>query len=240
MKKTGKRVCLLLLMVILSCSVNRTVFASGELPDLRRPGSISILMKNTDTGKIVPDGSLALCRVAEPVEQDGYFTFRFTDDFADCGLSLEDVESEKLASDLVLYAADREADKMIRSVGTDGRAVFTELEAGLYLIMQQTAAAGYSAVNPFLVSIPMQQAQGEGWLYDVDASPKAELKETQSPPQNTQTAAPPSGTKLPQTGQLNWPVPVMAVAGMLFFALGWRMNSTKNGTKNSTKGKEQL
>ena len=29
---------------------------------------------------------------------------------------------------------------------------------------------------------------------------------------------------LPQTGQLNWPVPVMAVSGMLLFAFGWELN----------------
>ena len=26
---------------------------------------------------------------------------------------------------------------------------------------------------------------------------------------------------LPQTGQLNWPIPVMAISGMLLFAFGW-------------------
>ena len=31
----------------------------------------------------------------------------------------------------------------------------------------------------------------------------------------------PSGPKLPQTGQLWWPVPLLALAGMLLFLLGW-------------------
>ena len=30
-----------------------------------------------------------------------------------------------------------------------------------------------------------------------------------------------SGGKLPQTGQLWWPVPVMAIVGMLFVMFGW-------------------
>lgn len=29
---------------------------------------------------------------------------------------------------------------------------------------------------------------------------------------------------LPQTGQLNWPVPVLAVSGVLLFAAGWVLN----------------
>ena len=28
-------------------------------------------------------------------------------------------------------------------------------------------------------------------------------------------------TKLPQTGQLNWPVPVLVVLGLALFSLGW-------------------
>ena len=35
-----------------------------------------------------------------------------------------------------------------------------------------------------------------------------------------------SGT-LPQTGQLNWPIPVLAVAGILLFAFGWMMQREK-------------
>ncbi|MDY2814374.1 MAG: LPXTG cell wall anchor domain-containing protein [Dorea sp.] len=35
-------------------------------------------------------------------------------------------------------------------------------------------------------------------------------------------------SKLPQTGQLNWPVPVMAMSGMLLFMIGWSMYRGKN------------
>lgn len=33
--------------------------------------------------------------------------------------------------------------------------------------------------------------------------------------------APPPNTKLPQTGQLQWPVPVLSVVGVLLFSWGW-------------------
>ncbi len=33
-----------------------------------------------------------------------------------------------------------------------------------------------------------------------------------------------SSTKLPQTGQLNWPIPLLAVGGIFFFILGWAFN----------------
>lgn len=235
MKRTGKRIFLLFVMLMMVCAMHMTAFASEELPDLNRAGSISIMMKNTETGEIVPGGSLALYQVAEAVEDEGYI-FQFTVDFADCGLSLADVESEKLASALVSYAESNGIDKVTRNVETDSSVSFTGLKAGLYLIVQQTSAAGYNAVSPFLVSIPMRQAKGNGWVYDVDASPKLELIQDSLPAQAHKTTLS-LGKKLPQTGQLNWPIPVMAIAGMLIFALGWRLNSTKNDIKNSMKGK---
>ena len=46
-------------------------------------------------------------------------------------------------------------------------------------------------------------------------------------PDNPALAGRPDGVVmngLPQTGQLNWPVPVLAVSGMLLFAAGWVLN----------------
>ncbi len=42
------------------------------------------------------------------------------------------------------------------------------------------------------------------------------------PPETTTTTTTVTVTYiLPQTGQLFWPVPVLAVCGLLLFALGW-------------------
>lgn len=41
-----------------------------------------------------------------------------------------------------------------------------------------------------------------------------------------------NSAKLPQTGQLNWPIPVMAIAGVLLFALGWTIVFLKEGKRH--------
>lgn len=145
----------------------------------------------------------------------------------------------------------------MQAVDNDGNAVFEDLELGLYLVAQTKASAGYKAVNPFLVSLPL--AEDGQWLYDVDASPKVgaytpETPETPdtpstpvspdspstpatpdspdvpnepSTPADTDTPAQPgrpANPALPKTGQLNWPVPVMAVSGLLLFAFGWALD----------------
>lgn len=81
--------------------------------------------------------------------------------------------------------------------------------------MQKQAAEGYDAIQPFLVTVPIME-NGQ-YVYDVDAHPKAgtaSRKTTQTPPAQEVLSA------LPQTGQLNWPVPVLAVIGVVLVAAG--------------------
>jgi len=52
----------------------------------------------------------------------------------------------------------------------------------------------------------------------VSATIKSELEKE---PEMTRYTEP--DDKLPQTGQLNWPVPLMACAGLALFALGWAL-----------------
>lgn len=57
--------------------------------------------------------------------------------------------------------------------GTKGQAVFNEMPVGVYLIVETDAPS--QIVNKtanFLVSIPMANADGTGWNYDIVANPK--------------------------------------------------------------------
>ena len=65
----------------------------------------------------------------------------------------------------------------------------------------------------------MPARDGEQLLYDVDASPKVSAP---GAPTVTPTPAP-SGEKLPQTGQLWWPVPILFFVGAALVILGWRV-----------------
>ena len=42
---------------------------------------------------------------------------------------------------------------------------------------------------------------------------------------DTEVPSDPTVPELPVTGQLSWPVPVLALCGMLVFVVGWRLYS---------------
>lgn len=202
-----------LLIALLALGMCGTAFAI-ETPDSSRSGSLRIAMRFG--GNPVPGGSLTLYRVGEISECNGDFVFALTGDFADSGYALDDVESVALAAELAGYARSKGFEGTTKTVGADGTVRFENLQTGLYLITQGTSAAGFTPASPFLVSVPMWAS--DQYVYDVDASPKVELE----PAPATPTPAPDvPDEKLPQTGQTNWPVPVLAVSGAALFTLGW-------------------
>jgi LPXTG-motif cell wall-anchored protein len=50
----------------------------------------------------------------------------------------------------------------------------------------------------------------------------------------TTTTSTTTAAKLPQTGQLNWPVPVLAMAGFLLMALGYRLRREDKDAEHET------
>ena len=55
----------------------------------------------------------------------------------------------------------------------NGKTSVTELPLGLYLIVETKVPANvYTTVEPFFVSLPMTDHEGEAWFYDVEVYPK--------------------------------------------------------------------
>ena len=200
------RICALVLLLAVLCGTALTASAA-DLPDLTQKGSIAVTLK--------PGCSLTLHRAGQPLLQDGNYSWQLTPDFAGSQLKLADLTAPRLPGDQLAWAQRKKLAGVTQQADAEGRILFKDLEAGLYLLSQQTAAEGYYPVSPFLVTLP--QRTDDGWAWQADAKPKTQMKEkpgTVPPPK-------PEEPKLPQTGQLNWPVPLLAAVGMLLFGSGW-------------------
>lgn len=223
--KIRKQLLAVSLAVCLAFGMGATVSAARQVPDTDRAGSISITMRYGE--KTVSGGTLTLYRAGGISEDDGNYSFVLTEDYKESGISLDDLESAGLAESLAKYTSEKKPAGVEIPIGKDGKASAAGLETGLYLIVQTKAAEGYEAVSPFLVSIPMNE---DGvYLYDVNATPKMGTL-TEEPPEPDTPAEP----NLPQTGQLNWPVPVMAAAGLALLLLGFGLRMGKKGAAYET------
>lgn len=129
-------------------------------------------------------------------------------DWKDAGISQEALFEKETAQILQEYAIEREID------GISGTK-FENLSKGMYLIMRE------GVIVPFLVSVPMIVDGVE--VYDIETFPKTSSEKSDIPDKDTPNNPAPSGNsgRLPQTGQLNWPIPVLAISGVLLFVVGW-------------------
>ena len=144
-------------------------------------GSIHVNLYDTANNKTLSGGELTVYRVAEVQRKNGNLSFEYCGDFDGCGIDLGDLSDSTLASQLEEYLP-KNAEGIVRTVDSNGNAVFDNLELGLYLVVQTKASTGYKPVNSFLVSLPM--AEDGQWNYEVDASPKvgAYTPEPETPP----------------------------------------------------------
>ena len=191
--------------------------AAHPVPDESRNGHCSITVSMTYKEKAVRGGKLALYKVGDVVEDDGNYSFVPVKEIQADIPEFGDIQSPELAGKLAKLEKKLTpvtADPV--TVGKDGKATFSDLTFGLYLVVQKTAASGYGKTKPFLVSLPYLYERE--YQYDVASQPKTDLEREVKP------TAPPSsgggGGKLPQTGQLWWPVPVLACAGLGCIVVG--------------------
>ncbi len=190
--------------------------------DASRQGSITVTM--THDGAAVGGGTLTVYRVGQVAyDDDGNARFELVDGLRGSGVSLDGVGtsegSAEVASALAAQVASAGIAGTTVEVSSSGVASFADLELGLYLVLQETAASGYTAAEPFLVSVPM--VEDGVYVYDVDASPKVSLTTSPTPdtPPDTPRGERPHG-KLPQTGQLNWPIPALVLLGLSLVIVG--------------------
>ena len=218
-----KRLAALALSLDLCCSWAPGAYAH-DVPDMTKTGSISAEMLYD--GEAVGGGTVTLYKAGDVAEDNGNYGFTLTGDFSGSGASLEDISASGLADRLGEYAPENDLTGTTINISSDGTWMAGDLELGLYLVVQQDAADGFEPIAPFLVSVPMYDEAAGVYNYSVDAQPKLSTLTKTPVPETTAPAAPPasSGGTLPQTGQLNWPVPVLAAAGLGLLIIGWGLH----------------
>lgn len=210
----------ILLTTVLPMSVSAA--ENNDMPDLSAEGSITVTLKNPESGKpLGSENEFTLYKVAD-VKVDNGFKFVYTADFAEAGNApAADAEmNAELAAKLKGIAGKNAATpEGSAGVDSDGKISFGGLKVGLYLVVQSAAGTGKEkyAVDPFLVTIPMRGTDGT-LIYNVDATAKVGITPPDDHPgPRTPQRRPP---RLPQTGQLWWPVFAGTAAGVLLLVVG--------------------
>ena len=210
--------------------------ADREVVDLDRIGSISVTFTyyNETDGKTYPvtnGNTVGLYKVAYAEMTEVGPKFFPTDKFKMIGeIPSTTDELNKVNVDLAeqcaVIAYPMEYDVKPVSLDANGTAVFKDLEVGVYLVLQDKQGAEIEdryVIAPFLMTVPMRNPDGS-LTYDVvaDSKPIGVGKEEVPPP------PPPTPHRVPQTGQLWWPVMVFGAMGVLLMCVGLVRKTKKN------------
>jgi len=233
--KYRNRVAALLLCILLLCGLHTTT-VSALTQDENRKGTITVAMKYG--GEAISGGTLTVYRVGEATEENGKYKFHKSEaiqDFAvDFDLDDSGINDPDLADAIAAFVEENHLSAYADAENQAGKAVFTDLDVGMYLIMQTKTADGYEPLKPFLVAVPMNEDGQYKWA--VIAEGKTQDNQNAIPPvpsvpgESDQPTVPnvsenisanTTDETLPQTGQLNWPVPMLAALGLLLFSVGW-------------------
>lgn len=162
--------------------------ASGELmpkPEEGRLGSLTVCISRTDDEKVTCIGGaeLTVYCVASLLVKNGSAEYTLKPDYADMEIDFDGMkasESQEAAEKLAARVRELEAAGKTQVTGADGRAVFKELEQGMYLVVQRGSsgeAEKYEPISPFLIAVPLAEKLEEGnrWSYHVEADPKTEV-----------------------------------------------------------------
>lgn len=188
--------------------------------------------------------SLRDAEIEKPVELNGLTAEENIANAAALKAAIEKLQNAQ-TGDVVPTWSDKTND--------EGVVTFTGLPVGVYLVVQTSPSSVYYSITSFLMYLPMTNEDGTAWEFAEMASPKLQRRssggggdgEPQLPPVVLPDPEVPLGplepvepeepgeeipdpevplAQLPQTGMLQWPVPVLALAGLVLFSAGWMMD----------------
>ena len=153
--------------LMLTCPL--TVFAQDFDPE--KTGCISVTLTEQYDKEPIVGAELSVYYVATVHRNaNGNLSYIYTDSFKNSGIDMED---PSLATKLDAFVLEQNVSAIKVTTDENGTAICRDLALGLYFVKQTGAVEGFAPCTPFVVTVPGMNA--DGYLYEVNASPKTEV-----------------------------------------------------------------
>jgi len=141
-----------------------------------RLSSLTVVMTFDD--ELLSGIDVAVCRVAEVVENKTGYGFAATEAFAGAGADftiLTTTQNILQVAKLNAYAIVNSIPRHIKTTDRKGEALFTDMPAGIYLVAQVNGENSEYIIAPYLVAVPAAVEPETGkWNYDITSYPKTD------------------------------------------------------------------
>lgn len=182
---------------------------------------IQIVLSNQEESVCLKDADVTLYEIAvftnykkhEYIVNDTYQFVMSKLDFSTTEKGCTKENAEIIAE----YIQEHTIKGTVKKSDDYGKVTFDNLKKGIYLVSVDVDKE-YS-VDAFLIEVPLWE---DGSYNDsVTANPKIELVPGENDGDDETITTEDEDEKLPQTGQLKWPIPVMLVLGITLIVAGY-------------------
>ncbi len=169
-------------MAILLLGAKPSVIFAEETPET---GSLVLTLQDDDKQPVV-GGTITMTKVADFSEEDGNLAWTLVEAIDPARTPVENPEDRQTIKDLKEKVKAAGIEGITVDVDQEGKAAFTDLPLGLYLVTQETPAPTYNPITSFLIGIPEINEDGTR-NYNLDAFPKTKIHHPRKPNTATET-----------------------------------------------------
>jgi hypothetical protein len=175
-------------------------------------GVLNFIVQESTTKEAVSNLSFDVYQIGIKNEQG---IFEYSVGFEKSDLNVDTFTEENI-NIIQEYAVTNANPIFSKTTDSNGKISISGLEEGEYLLVQANNKDKYS-VQTILLQIPEVDIDGN-CNYTITVKPKiSEIEYPETEIANTQV----SETRLPSTGILDWPIPVLLVIALVLFCIGW-------------------
>ena len=164
-----KLIYLLTIIVLLLSGVNVFASTNNNIVDFSRKGRITVTLINEEVN-YVEGANIKIYKLATAYSNNSNLDFDYHEDLKLCENAIKENKFDNETVECI-YSSSVESKEL--TTNNKGKAIFEDLDLGLYLIEQTNKVDGYSKIDPFLMYIPVNE--NNGWIYEVDAEPKVDI-----------------------------------------------------------------
>lgn len=214
--------CLLAIIMITFSLLGFSVSAENSADPEK--ASITVVLTSLQEKMDIAGRNIYIYKIADFTDYKQH-QYNFDSKYVSISSELDFSDSDKTASldnakriMKFINESNIQPDKTLTS-DSDGKAFYGNIEKGIYLISVQ-GSQQYN-VTPFIVEIPFHK-NNSSYVFNVIAYPKADVDgDNGSGQREPDEPVVPPNPKIPQTGQMKLPVPILFFGGITLLVLGF-------------------
>ena len=168
MKKIVLSILVITSFVLSICNVY-----ADDIIDFSKKGSIDIVLTEKESNKAINGAMLGVYKVADAKLDNANLVYETSEEVKSCKIDFSKIDDRTITEGMVDCIKNTDTFSTSETTNEKGKVSFTDLDLGLYMVVQINKVKGYSNIDAFLVMIP--QVINNKWVYDIDCEPKTDI-----------------------------------------------------------------